>query len=50
MKEKLIEIIKEASEILKEGFYSSKEVNFKGKKDLVNKNIVTGKQIGRAHV
>ena len=38
MKEKLIEIIKEASEILKEGFYSSKEVNFKGKKkDLVTK-------------
>ena len=41
MKEKLIEIIKEASEILKEGFYSSKEVNFKGKKDLVTKYDVT---------
>ena len=35
MKEKLKEIIIEAGKILKEGFYSSKEVNFKGKKDLV---------------
>lgn len=35
MKEKLKKIIIEAGKILKEGFYSSKEVNFKGKKDLV---------------
>lgn len=37
MKEKLIEIIKEAGEILKEGYYSKKEVDFKAKKDLVTK-------------
>lgn len=37
MKNKLIQIIKEAGEILKEGFYSQKEVNFKAKKDLVTK-------------
>lgn len=37
MKEKLISIIKEASKILKEGYYSQKEVNFKAKKDLVTK-------------
>ncbi len=37
MKKKLIKIIKEAGEILKEGFYSQKEVNFKAKKDLVTK-------------
>ncbi len=32
MKNKLIEIIKEAGEILKEGYFSKKEVNFKAKK------------------
>lgn len=37
MTEKLIQIIKEASEILKEGYYSSKDVTFKAKKDLVTK-------------
>lgn len=37
MKNKLIEIIKEAGEILKEGYFSKKEVNFKAKKDLVTK-------------
>jgi len=37
MKEKLISIIKEAGEILKEGYYSKKDVNFKAKKDLVTK-------------
>lgn len=37
MKKDLIKIIKEAGEILKDGYYSSKEVNFKGKKDLVTK-------------
>ena len=37
MKEKLKEIIIEAGKILKEGYYSTKEVNFKGKKDLVTK-------------
>ena len=35
MKKDLIKIIKKAGEILKEGFYSNKEVNFKAKKDLV---------------
>lgn len=37
MKEKLIEIIKEAGDILKEGYFSKKDVNFKAKKDLVTK-------------
>lgn len=37
MKNKLIEIIKEAGEILKEGFYTKKDVTFKAKKDLVTK-------------
>lgn len=37
MKEKLTEIIKEAGEILKEGYFSNKEVSFKAKKDLVTK-------------
>ena len=35
MIDRLIEIIKEAGEILKEGYYASKDVTFKGKKDLV---------------
>ena len=35
MKKLLVEIIKEAGEILKEGYYQAKEVNFKAKKDLV---------------
>lgn len=35
MKNRLIEIIKEAGEILKEGYYSKKDVDFKAKKDLV---------------
>lgn len=33
--EKFIQIIKEAGEIFKKGFYSAKEVSLKGKKDLV---------------
>ena len=37
MKEKLISIIKEAGEILKKGYFENKDVNFKGKKDLVTK-------------
>jgi myo-inositol-1(or 4)-monophosphatase len=37
MLDPLIEIIKEAAELLKEGFYSDKEVNFKAKKDLITK-------------
>jgi myo-inositol-1(or 4)-monophosphatase len=37
MKNKLIEIIREAGEILKEGYYSKKDVTFKAKKDLVTK-------------
>ena len=35
MKKELIKIVKEAGKILKKGFYSKKEVNFKAKKDLV---------------
>ena len=35
MKKKLIKIIKEAGKILKEGYYSNKDVTFKAKKDLV---------------
>ncbi|MBU1668211.1 inositol monophosphatase [bacterium] len=35
MQTELIQIIKEAGEILKEGFYGTKETSFKGKKDLV---------------
>ncbi|MGM0519179.1 MAG: inositol monophosphatase family protein [Campylobacterota bacterium] len=37
MQEKLISIIKEAGKILKDGYYSTKEVDFKAKKDLVTK-------------
>jgi len=37
MKEKLKEIILEAGQIIKEGFYSEKEINHKGTKDLVTK-------------
>ncbi len=37
MQEKLLEIIKEAGELFKEGYISSKEVTFKAKKDLVTK-------------
>lgn len=37
MIENLTKIIKEAAEILKEGYYSSKDVTFKAKKDLVTK-------------
>lgn len=37
MKNQLIKIIKEAGEILKEGYFSKKEINFKAKKDLVTK-------------
>jgi myo-inositol-1(or 4)-monophosphatase len=35
MKKELIKIIKEAGEILKEGFYTKKDITFKAKKDLV---------------
>jgi len=37
MKDKLIEIIKDAGEILKEGYFSKKDVTFKATKDLVTK-------------
>ncbi len=37
MKKDLIKIIKKAGKILKEGYYSNKEVTFKAKKDLVTK-------------
>ncbi|WP_122893413.1 inositol monophosphatase family protein [Arcobacter peruensis] len=37
MKDKLIEIIKEAGVIFKDGYYSNKDVTFKAKKDLVTK-------------
>ncbi|QKE27910.1 inositol-phosphate phosphatase [Arcobacter acticola] len=35
MKKELIKIIKEAGEILKEGYYTKKDITFKAKKDLV---------------
>lgn len=35
MKKRLIEIIKEAGDILKEGYFGNKEIHFKAKKDLV---------------
>lgn len=37
MQKKLIKIIKKAGKILKKGYYSNKDVNFKAKKDLVTK-------------
>ena len=37
MQQELIKIIKEAGELLKEGFFAEKEVSFKAKKDLVTK-------------
>lgn len=37
MEKRLIEIIKEAGEILKEGYFTKKDVSFKAKKDLVTK-------------
>ncbi|WP_108061981.1 inositol monophosphatase family protein [Poseidonibacter lekithochrous] len=37
MKEKLIEIVKEAGEILKDGYFSKKDVTFKATKDMVTK-------------
>lgn len=37
MKKELVKIIKKAGKILKRGFYSDKELTFKGKKDLVTK-------------
>jgi myo-inositol-1(or 4)-monophosphatase len=37
MQEQLVSIIKEAGVLLKEGYYSKKDVNFKAKKDLVTK-------------
>src|SRR5574344_482162 len=37
MQKKLIQIIKKAGKILKKGYYSNKDVNFKAKKDLVTK-------------
>jgi len=37
MKKELIKIIKKAGKILKKGYYSNKDVNFKAKKDLVTK-------------
>ena len=35
MKKELIKIIKDAGKILKEGFYTDKNISFKAKKDLV---------------
>lgn len=37
MQDKLIEIIKQAGEILRDGYFSKKDVTFKAKKDLVTK-------------
>ncbi len=44
MKLQLIKIIKEASEIFKEGYYSNKRVDFKAKKDLVTQYDVAVEQ------
>ena len=44
MKTKLIEIIKQASEIFKDGYYKNKEITFKGKKDLVTEYDVAVEQ------
>ncbi len=35
MTEKLVQIIKQAAEIFKQGYYAQKDITFKGKKDLV---------------
>lgn len=40
MQKKLIKIIKKAGKILKKGYYSNKDVEFKAKKDLVTKHDV----------
>lgn len=37
MFDRLVEIVKEAGEILKEGYFGSKDITFKAKKDLVTK-------------
>ena len=37
MLEEVIDIVKRAGDIFREGYYSKKDVNFKGKKDLVTK-------------
>lgn len=37
MRQKLIEIIKQAGEMLKEGYHAKKDITFKAKKDLVTK-------------
>ena len=42
MKKELIKIIKEAGEILKEGYYTKKDITFKAKKDLVTQYDVAG--------
>ena len=41
MKKDLIKIIKKAGKILKEGFYTDKNITFKAKKDLVTQFDVT---------
>jgi len=41
MKKELIKIIKDAGKILKEGFYTDKNISFKAKKDLVTQFDVT---------
>ncbi len=40
MQKKLIQIIKKAGKILKKGYYSNKDVNFKAKKDLVETHLL----------
>ena len=46
MKKDLIKIIKEAGKILKEGYYSKKDITFKAKKDLVTEYDVDTFVIG----
>ena len=49
MKKKLIKIIKKAGKILKNGYYSDKEVSFKAKKDLVTKYDVAVENYLKKH-
>ncbi len=44
MEKRLVKIIKEAGKILKKGYYSKKDVNFKAKKDLVTNYYLTLQQ------
>lgn len=49
MKKKLVKIIKKAGKILRNGYYSDKEVSFKAKKDLVTKYDVAVENYLKKH-